>query len=141
MYIGDGTTRMRERDIFFDAELGLECQLRLRDAGAWICEPVTPGAIAERVYTDDQCTQPVYVTWRHEVGNAIWPCLEYKPYTYAFDFENSAARLIGDPYPDPVYWISPFDSVCRLMDVSNATAYALGPPITTVLPRASKRFE
>jgi hypothetical protein len=91
------------------------------------------------VFTDDQCTQPTYVSWRHDEGTSIWPCMAYKPFAYAWDYDNRQVRVIRDVHPEPLY--STLSGSCGLLDIINATPYALGPAISIVIPRATMRFE
>lgn len=138
IYIGDGTTRIRERAIFYDTELDTECQLVQEDVDTWSCKPVSRTSDFSALYLDEACTQPVEVVFVNNNDDVLWPCTPHKPrrYTgYGTDF-----RLVGDVHPGPFYQSTP-ELGCFLLEVVNSTAHSVGPTITATYPRATKRHD
>jgi hypothetical protein len=130
--------RIRERDVFYDAALDTECVLTLRDFNDWVCVPVLRTTGTSFVYTDDQCTQGVYVTWIPDGGDSLWPCMPHKPQKYSWDGDREV-RPIGDVQPGPLYQ-STFKG-CQPADFTNATPHTLGALVTTPLVHASMVFD
>lgn len=138
IYIGDGTTRIREREIFYDAELDTECHLMQEDVDTWSCKPVSRTSEIITMYTDDACTQPIDLVFINSSDDTLWPCMPHKPRRYAgYDTDF---RLVGDVNPGPFYRSSP-EQGCFLAPIVDAIAFNLGPPITATYPRATKRHD
>ncbi len=131
IYIGEGATRIRERVLFYDTALDTECALRQEDVETFSCVPVRGRSVFE-VYTDDACTQPVFVTWIADEQAPACLAVQTPP-------KYSGGRRIEGMLPEPVYRASA--AGCARFEFDNASPYALGPPVTTALPRVTKRHD
>lgn len=138
IYIGDGGVRIRERGVFFDAVLDTECLLSQVDVAAFTCIPVSRTSGPMQVFTDDQCTQSIYVTWVNNDDDTLWPCLVQKPRKYSWG-GGTEVREVGGVQAGPFY-STEFGS-CMAFDVINATAHLLGPPVTMPFVNATKVFD
>lgn len=139
IYIGDGGTRIRERELFYDATLDTECQLRQRDVDSFDCVPISLNAGTMGAFTDAACTQPIYVTLINDQASSEWPCMPRTPAKYIWD-GGSEVRPVGAAYAGPLYTTSNGNG-CEPYLFVGVTPYTLGPAASTPFMRVRKVFD